>query len=720
MKPKTNSVKRLAHFVILLSAIMIAACGEQSNDSQTTIPASAKTQAKATPLVNGARIGAANSEPGNWLSHGRTYDEQRFSPLTEINAGNVDRLGLTWFYDFPTNRGMEATPLAIDGVLYVSGSWSMVYAFDAVSGELLWQYNPEVSKAKALHACCDVVNRGVAAWNGKIYVGTIDGRLVALNASDGSVVWEVQTTPEDAAYTITGAPRVIKGNVMIGNGGAEFDVRGFVSAYDAETGKLNWRFYTVPGDPSKEFENPILEKAAETWTGEWWKMGGGGTVWDSMAYDPELDLLYIGVGNGAPWNRMIRSPEGGDNLFLSSIVALRPDTGEYVWHYQTTPGDSWDYTATQHMILADLEVDGEIRKVIMQAPKNGFFYVLNRENGEFYSAEKYTMVTWASHVDQETGRPVEAEGVRYDAGVPVVNFPGSQGGHNWHPMSYSPDTGLVYIPAQQNLGVYAHDEGFSYEKDFYNTGVDWTKATMPDDPEERAGTLSLFTGFITAWDPVEQKEVWRVPHSNLWNGGILSTAGNLVFQGNADGQFAAYKADSGEKLWDFEAQTGIVAAPISYRVGDKQYIAVVAGWGGSLITFGEIASRSKGSVNRSRILVFELDADGKLPEPVRFDRGIPGPPELTASAEDIQRGDDIYHTRCFACHGEGAISAVSYIPDLRFMSANTHEIFKAIVLGGLYQDKGMPSMANYVSDADADLIQAYLIKEAYRVLENTE
>jgi PQQ-dependent dehydrogenase (methanol/ethanol family) len=720
MNPKTNSVKRLAHFVILLTAIMIAACGEQSNDSQTTIPVSAKTQAEAIPLVNGARIGAANSEPGNWLSHGRTYDEQRFSPLTEINAGNVDRLGLSWFYDFPTNRGMEATPLAIDGVLYVSGSWSMVYAFDAVSGELLWQYNPEVTKAKALHACCDVVNRGVAAWSGKIYVGTIDGRLVALNASDGTVVWEVQTTPEDAAYTITGAPRVIKGNVMIGNGGAEFDVRGFVSAYDAETGKLNWRFYTVPGDPSKPFENPILEKAAETWTGEWWTMGGGGTVWDSMAYDPELDLLYIGVGNGAPWNRQIRSPEGGDNLFLSSIVALKPDTGEYVWHYQTTPGDSWDYTATQHMILADLEVDGEIRKVIMQAPKNGFFYVLNRENGEFYSAEKYTMVTWASHVDQETGRPVEAEGIRYDAGVPVVNFPGSQGGHNWHPMSYSPDTGLVYIPAQQNLGVYAHDEGFSYEEDFYNTGVDWTKATLPDNPEERAGTMNLFTGFITAWDPVAQKEVWRVPHNNLWNGGILSTAGNLVFQGNADGQFAAYPADKGEKLWGFEAQTGIVAAPISYKVGDKQYVAVVAGWGGSLITFGEIAGRSDGSVNRSRMLVFELDANDKLPEPVAFSRGTPNPPEFTANVEDVQRGDDLYHTRCFACHGEGAISAVSYIPDLRYMSANTHEIFKAIVLGGLYQDKGMPSMANYVSDADADLIQAYLIKEAYLLLKKNE
>jgi len=706
--------------IFLIFALMLAACGDQADVSHDAKPNAAETPVEGVAAVTSQRLIAANSDSGNWLTHGRTYDEQRFSPLADIDDGNVASLGLSWFYDFPTNRGMEATPLAIDGVLYVSGSWSMVYAFDAVSGELLWHYNPEVTKAKALHACCDVVNRGVAAWQGKIYVGTIDGRLVALNANDGSVVWEVQTTPEDAAYTITGAPRVIKGNVMIGNGGAEFDVRGFVSAYDAETGKLNWRFYTVPGDPSKPFENPILEKAAETWTGEWWKMGGGGTVWDSMAYDPELDLLYIGVGNGAPWNRQIRSPDGGDNLFLSSIVALRPDTGEYVWHYQTTPGDSWDYTATQHMILADLEVDGEIRKVIMQAPKNGFFYVLNRENGEFYSAEKYTMVTWASHVDQETGRPVEAEGVRYDAGVPVVNFPGSQGGHNWHPMSYSPDTGLVYIPAQQNLGVYAHDEGFSYEKDFYNTGVDWTKATLPDNPKERAGTMNLFSGFITAWDPVAQKEVWRVPHSNLWNGGILSTAGNLVFQGNADGQFAAYKADNGKKLWNFEAQTGIVAAPVSYRVGDKQYIAVVAGWGGSLITFGELASRSDGSVNRSRMLVFELDANGHLPEPLPFDRGTPNPPELSASAEDVQRGDDLYHSRCFVCHGEGAISAVSYIPDLRYMSANTHEIFKAIVLGGLYQDKGMPSMANYVSDADTDLIQAYLIKEAQLLLKKDE
>jgi len=304
MKPKDTNRNCLFYIIFLATSLIMAACGERSEESHVAVPPEVESPVKALQTVNATRIAAANQEPGNWLTHGRTYDEQRFSPLARINDGNVDRLGLSWFYDFPTNRGMEATPLAIDGVLYVSGSWSMVYAFNAVSGELLWQYNPEVTRAKALHACCDVVNRGVAAWEGKIYVGTIDGRLVALDAANGHEIWDVQTTPEDAAYTITGAPRVVKGNVIIGNGGAEFDVRGFVSAYDAETGKLNWRFYTVPGDPSKPFENPILEKAATTWSGEWWKMGGGGTVWDSMAYDPELDLLYIGVGNGAPWNQM--------------------------------------------------------------------------------------------------------------------------------------------------------------------------------------------------------------------------------------------------------------------------------------------------------------------------------------------------------------------------------------------------------------------------------
>jgi len=699
---------------LIAFTLTLAACGDKSGDQP--IAEIEPPTAMAPANVDASRIINANSEPGSWLSHGRTYDEQRFSPLDKINDANVSRLGLSWHYNLPTNRGLEATPLMIDGVIYVSGSWSMVYALDAVSGELLWTHNPAVPGAKAIHACCDVVNRGVAAWEGKIFVGTIDGRLVALDATDGSVLWQVQTTPVESAHTITGAPRVVNGKVLIGNSGAEYDVRGFVSAYDADSGEMAWRFYTVPGDPSQPFENPILEQAAKTWTGEWWKIGGGGTVWDSMAYDPELDLLYIGVGNGAPWNQQIRSPGGGDNLFLSSIVALRPDTGEYVWHYQTTPGETWDFTATQHLILADLEIDGRTRPVIMQAPKNGFFYVLDRATGEFISADKYTLVSWASHVDPETGRPVEEPGVRYDTGEPVAVFPGSQGGHNWHPMSYSPVTGLVYIPAQQNLGVYADDPGFEHKPGFLNTGLDWTKATLPDDPEQRAGILGQFTGFISAWDPVAQKEAWRVQHSNMWNGGMLSTAGNLLFQGNAEGQFASYRADNGERLWTFDAQTGIVAAPITYAIDGRQFVAVMAGWGGSAITFGELSGRSAGSVNRSRLLVFELDAEGSLPTPEPFSHGTPEPPPLVADEGLVQSGDDIYHTNCFGCHGEGAISAASFMPDLRYMSREKHELFKPIVLGGLYHDRGMASFAGLLGNEDAEAIHAYLISEAHKVL----
>jgi PQQ-dependent dehydrogenase (methanol/ethanol family) len=667
--------------------------------------------------VNAERMADADSEPGSWMSHGRTYDEQRFSPLDSINDRNAERLGLSWYFDFPTRRGMQATPLMIDGVVYVSGAWSMVYAFDAVSGELLWKYDPQVPRAKALQLCCDAINRGVAAWEGKIFVGTLDGRLVALDAADGSVAWEVWTTPKDSAYSITGAPRVVKGKVVIGNGGSEFGVRGYVSAYNAGTGSLAWRFYTVPGDPSEPFENPVLEMASKTWTGEWWKLGGGGTVWDSMAYDAELDLLYIGVGNGSPWNHQIRSPQGGDNLFLSSIVALRPDTGEYAWHYQSTPAESWDYTATQHMILADLELDGIKRRVILQAPKNGFFYLLDRETGEFLSAEKYTLVTWASHVDPETGRPVEMEGVRYTGGEPSVNFPGFMGGHNWQPMSYSPDTGLVYIPAQQNLAVYSHEADFSYQPGFYNTGIDWTKATLPDDPEERAGVVSQFTGFISAWDPVAQKEAWRIPHSYLWNGGMLSTAGNLLFQGNADGEFVSYRADNGERLWDFDAQTGIMAAPITYSIGDRQFVAVVAGWGGLGVLLGEIAVRAPGIVNRSRLLVFELDATASLPDPEPFNRGTPQPPPLSADAGLIQRGDDLYHTSCFACHGEGVISSSSQMPDLRYMGATKHEMFMRITLDGILHKRGMGAYSQWVSEEEARAIHAYVVKEAHDLLE---
>ena len=422
---------RFREFISFITLIVLFGCSQEFN-------------------VSGKRIIEANLEPENWMSHGRTYDEQRFSPLNQINPENIKDLGIAWHFTTDTNRGHEASPIVIDGVMFISSAWSMVYALDATSGELLWKYDPKVPKEWGHNACCDVVNRGVAVWKGKVIFGTIDGRLIALNAKDGSLVWETLTIDKNRPYTITGAPRVIKDKVIIGNGGAELGVRGYVSAYGADSGKMLWRFYTVPGNPEEDFENPILEKASETWKGgKWWEIGGGGTVWDSIAYDPELDLLYIGVGNGSPWNRYIRSRGGGDNWFLSSIVALKPDTGKYVWHYQTTPGDTWDYTATQHMILADITINNEIRKVIMQAPKNGFFYLIDRTDGEFISAENYVSVNWATHVDPITGRPVENPEKNYQNKVVEEIKPGPLGGHNWQPMSFNPQTGLVYIPVQE-------------------------------------------------------------------------------------------------------------------------------------------------------------------------------------------------------------------------------------------------------------------------------
>ena len=382
--------------------------------------------------VDATRLTEADKDPGNWMTYGRTYSEQRFSPLARITADNVKQLGLAWYADLDTNRGQEATPLVIDGVLYVSTAWSMVKAYDAKTGTLLWSYDPAVPRALGVRGCCDVVNRGVAAWKGKIFVGTFDGRLVALDARTGKPVWSVMTVDPSKPYTITQAPRVIKGRVVIGNSGSEYGVRGYVSAYEAETGKLAWRFYTVPGDPAQPAENAILTEAAKTWHGEWWKDGGGGTVWESLSYDPELNLIYFGVGNGLEWNQGYRSASQGDNWFLSSIVAINADTGDYVWHYQATPGEEWDFDAVQQLILADLTIDGMRRQVVMQANKNGFFYVIDRKTGQLISAKNFTPVTWASGVDQKTGRPIENPGIRYDkTGKPAQLLPGALGAHSW-------------------------------------------------------------------------------------------------------------------------------------------------------------------------------------------------------------------------------------------------------------------------------------------------
>ncbi len=661
-------------------------------------------------LIALSAIYTQSSKSSDWALHGLTNSEQRYSPLDLINESNVSRLGLAWHYKLDVDRGTEATPIVIDGRMYTTGAFSIVYAFEAASGKLLWKYDPKVPREYGARACCDAVNRGVAVLNGRVFLATLDGHLVALDAKTGKVSWRIDTIIDRTrAYTITGAPRIVAGKIVIGNGGAEFGVRGYVTAYDARTGKQAWRFFTVPGDPSKPFESRAMEMAAKTWTGEWWKYGGGGTVWDSMAYDPQLNLLYVGVGNGSPWVRKYRAPGGGDNLFLSSIVALKADTGEYVWHYQTTPGDTWDYTATQHMILADLAIGGRTRSVIMQAPKNGFFYVLDRQTGELLSAEKYVNVTWATHVDRKTGRPVENPTVADYSKEAKLIFPSPYGGHNWQPMAFHPGTGLVYIPAQELPMVLATDPEFKVRSSFHwNTGILVTG--IPEDKASTAGLLAMTGGKLIAWDPVGAREVWRIDQDHPFNGGVLATAGNLVFQGTADGKFVAYSAKEGKKLWESPARTGIVAPPITYAIDGQQYVTVMVGWGGALALVGGSIANAAGVKSISRVLTFKLDGKEVLPElPAR--PAPPAPPPQTATVAVIDRGRVIYHQYCATCHGGAAVGG-GVIQDLRHLDATQHSGFDKTVRGGL-PSKGMPAFADVLTTSDVEAIRAYIIKRAH-------
>jgi PQQ-dependent dehydrogenase (methanol/ethanol family) len=663
--------------------------------------------------VDDSRITNADREPGNWMSYGRTYSEQRFSPLKNINDQNVGRLGLAWHYDLDTRRGQEATPLVVDGRMYFTSAWSKVFALDAATGSLLWSYDPKVPPEWGVNACCDVVNRGVAAWRGKIFFGTLDGRLVALDAATGKKIWETLTIDPKWRHTITGAPRVVKGNVIIGNGGAEMGVRGYVSAYSADTGNLVWRFYTVPGDPSKAFESPILEKAAKTWSGDWWKHGGGGTVWDAIVYDPELDLLYIGTGNGGPWNEKYRNPKHGDGLLTCSIVALKPETGEYVWHYQEDPADDWDYDSDEQIILADIPIDGQARKVLFHAPKNGFFYVLDRATGTLISAKPYTFVNWASAIDIKTGRPVENASARYSRGqnpTPVV--PGPLGAHSWQPMSYSPLTGLVYIPIQEAGFLYKSDPRFEWKSLATNDGIDFAAAGMPQDPKIKTAILKSITGRLVAWDPIQQKQVWSVQRPVPWNGGVLSTAGNLVFKGTADGQFEAYRADTGEKLWSTAVQTSVMAGPVSYEVKGEQYVAVLSGWGGVFaLATGEIALKAGRRPNIGRMLAFKLGGNASLPPAQETEMPALNPPRSTASSATIESGKRLYQRFCSGCHGDAAVSG-GVLPDLRYSGTLANDQWFEVVLNGLLQPNGMVSFAKELSRRDAESIRAYVISRA--------
>jgi len=724
---------------LVLTTVLLTACSAD-NDNSSTIDqqaASGTFQPSSFGQINRERLLAVNNEPGQWLTEGRDFGKSHFSPLNQINQDNIRELGFAWEYRTDTHRGMEANPIMVDGVLYTSGTTGRVYALNAVTGEEIWAFNPESDGQVNRYTCCDEVNRGVDVWEGMVYVASLDGRLFGLDAETGEVAWEEDTfIYKDRAYTSSGAPQVAGDVVVIGNAGADYDARGYVSAYDLKTGEFRWRFFTVPGDPALGFEHPELALAAETWDPDSrWDVGGGGTAWNAMAYDPELNLLYVGTGNSALFNWHERSPAGGDNLFLCSILAINPDTGEMVWYYQQVPRESWDYTATQPFILTDMAFDGENRKVIMQAPKAGFFYILDRATGELLSADPYVPVNWASHIDLATGRPQMNPDVDYDYGKPPIFIePSGMGGHAWNPMAWNPENKIVYIPSiEGGAMIYDNTDGHVYRPKQGNNGNSILFGDMmtmnPDlmqdpirsflDDVQDAGKAESRAA-LKAFDPATGTTVWEVENEGWWDrAGVLSTAGGLVFQGTDSGFMRVYHEDTGELLHELFIGSSIIAAPISYMVEGEQYIAFLTGWGGG----GWFAPHPTSAVirygNQGRIIALKLGGESiPVPDLVSDIAPIPEPPvQNTASPEIIAQGQQLFSRSCAICH---ANTDYGLTPDLRRMDAATHEGFLGIVLYGARRYQGMPKWDDVLDENQASAIHAYLTDLAWRAYDAQE
>jgi PQQ-dependent dehydrogenase (methanol/ethanol family) len=690
-------------FLPLAAAVLVTLAFATSALAQGAAKGSSAHIAATIQRVDGAFMLANDAKTPDWPSYGLDYAETRFSRLNQINAANVKDLGLVWSYNLESTRGVEATPLVVDGIMYVTASWSVVHAVDVRSGKRIWTFDPQVSKEAGYKGCCDVVNRGVALHQGKVFVAAYDGRLIALDAATGNKVWEKDTIIDRKfSYTITGAPRVFKGKVIIGNGGAEYGVRGYITAYDANTGEQKWRWFTVPGDPSKPFEDESMAKAAKTWdpAGKWWEAGGGGTAWDTLTFDPKLNLMYVGTGNGSPWARSKRSPAGGDNLYLASIVALNPDTGKYVWHYQQTPGDNWDFTSTQPMILADLKIAGKPRKVILHAPKNGFFFVIDRTNGQFISAKNFVDVNWATGYDKN-GRPIETPMARV-ADRPREIIPSAHGARNWHSMSFNPQTGLVYMPVQGVPLSLMDNKSWEFNgvrPGELQSGTGWNTAMFLNVEPPKSAPF----GRLIAWDPVLQKAAWTQEHVSPWNGGTLTTAGDLVFQGTADGRFIAFNARTGEKLWESPTGTGVVAAPSTYLVDGKQYVSIAVGWGGA---YG-LAQRATDRQGPGTVYTFAVGGKAPMPEFVKYrmDGLVAG---VKYDPAHIPAGTALYVSNCVLCHGVPGVDRGGNIPNLGYIGASYIENLDKFVFKGPAMNRGMPDFTGKLSTDDVEKIKAFI------------